>query len=372
MKLHLDAPVLVGPDLLALLADDQGRLRPGNAWLRRLALGTKRDGRGRGGERIAVLILRGLDADAAQHVGVVGRLEGVVLQRERIAGREVAAIALPDDGLAAGLARIHPNAGPCFSFAGVGIQARIFVDPQAFLVARRRGKEVGLGCLEIIIVEGELAGGQRLLDAHRADGRVARVVVGRSEHFGRGEVGQGLEGGIVVGQDEGVFAVFVFEEVKDALFFHEPGDKIKRRFPVLDAELALGVLAFQRELIVRKAQVRKDSLDDVGGRFVLEDTMVFGERKLPQPRRQAGVIDDASQPFLFAHPLADHPVDVPKAALLHRDLHRNVLADDLRGVHFGVGAFQHEGVFEERGERFFPLQIDQREVIAQRRGYVQI
>ena len=62
------------------------------------------------------------------------------------------------------------------------------------------------------------------------------------EHTGRLLVGTWLVFGGGIDHHEGMLAHLMFEEIIDALFFHQAGDKVQIRFPVLDAILPLRVV----------------------------------------------------------------------------------------------------------------------------------
>ena len=90
-------------------------------------------------------------------------------------------------------------------------------------------------------------------------------------------------GTCTVGQHHRVAAIGVFEEVEDALFFHQAADEVEVAFAVLHAVLALaigGAQAFFKDTRVRRAE---DLLQDLGHRHLLEDAHVGRSCQQPQP-----------------------------------------------------------------------------------------
>ena len=75
------------------------------------------------------------------------------------------------------------------------------------------------------------------------------------------------------------------EEVEDAHLLHQARDKVQRGFPVLHAELELGVVAARdRQLIIGEAEGLEDLFDDVGNVQVLEDAAIGAVSEIPEPR----------------------------------------------------------------------------------------
>jgi hypothetical protein len=94
----------------------------------------------------------------------------------------------------------------------------------------------------------------------------------------------------VVGDDQCVLALFVFEEIQQAVLFHQSRHKIEIRFPILDAVVARFEAALQLQLIIGESQVFKDLLDDVRDGFLLKDSTVRGPREEPGPGHHGGPI----------------------------------------------------------------------------------
>src|SRR5215467_9910677 len=81
---------------------------------------------------------------------------------------------------------------------------------------------------------------------------------------------QRLIGTWIIGQDHGVLARIVLKIVKDAFSLHEPADKRKIRFAVLNAIVPGSVILGQRELIIFKPEITKYLLNDIGYGFLLK------------------------------------------------------------------------------------------------------
>ena len=77
--------------------------------------------------------------------------------------------------------------------------------------------------------------------------------------------------------------LFIFEEVKDPLVLHQPGDEVERRLAILHAIVARSVISLETETEVRKPVKREYGLDDLGNRLLLKDPAVGGSRQEPKP-----------------------------------------------------------------------------------------
>ena len=72
----------------------------------------------------------------------------------------------------------------------------------------------------------------------------------------------------------------------DALFFHQPADKIEIGFPVLHTIVALPVGTRQAVLDIAKAQLLEDPLDDIRSFLVLENPAIGSAGQKPEPRSE--------------------------------------------------------------------------------------
>src|SRR5205823_10628675 len=129
----------------------------------------------------------------------------------------------------------------------------------------------GVGGLEIEIVDQVLGRRHFLLVGDFENFIFERIVGGIVFNFGY--VAVRIRVGII-GQDERVLAVFVFEEVEDAFLFHQSRNEVERRLPILNAIVASCVRRRRRVLVVREAKFVEQSGDDIDGTLTLVDAAV--------------------------------------------------------------------------------------------------
>ena len=94
----------------------------------------------------------------------------------------------------------------------------------------------------------------------------------------------------VIGQDQGVDAVLVLEEIENAFFFQQSRNEIEIGFAILHAVLALQEISVELKLVVLEMHLVEDLLDDIRDLLLLEDAAVGGAREEPQPRDHLGVV----------------------------------------------------------------------------------
>ena len=146
-------------------------------------------------------------------------------------------------------------------------------------------RQVRLGLGEVVVDQRRLAGLNALGEHPGSDVFLFGVAL-----LVRGVVGDGRDvlqrfvARVRIHELEHVTAVSVFQVVVDALLFHQAADEVEVCLPVLDAILALGVLAGQVVLEHRDGVVGEHFLDDVGDRLLLKDAAVRGAREEPEPR----------------------------------------------------------------------------------------
>ena len=175
MELHLDAPVLVRPNLLARLPRDNRRLHARDDGPRRHARRAEGRVHGIGLEGVRVALLRGGVRDGAQDVSRVGVAAVVLFEVELVAGGEGADVPLAAQGLLRVLVRLKPDVRARLARVLLEEAARILVDAHVAL-ARGLDLEVGRGRLEVEVVVRELPRHHLLLDAQARDGVVVRVL----------------------------------------------------------------------------------------------------------------------------------------------------------------------------------------------------
>src|SRR5215475_5766170 len=91
-----------------------------------------------------------------------------------------------------------------------------------------------------------------------------------------------MRGGIVC-QNQGVLVLLVFEEIVNALLFHQPRDKVEIAFPILHAIVAGSEIPIQPQLVILELQIGKNLPDNVGDSLVLKDPAVRGAGQKPEP-----------------------------------------------------------------------------------------
>src|SRR6266446_6926029 len=132
----------------------------------------------------------------------------------------------------------------------------------------------------------------------------------------------------IVRQHQRVLSIGVFEEIVDALFFHEARYEIEIRFPILDAVVPLHEIAVQAWREIREAQVLEDRLDDVGRLLVLKDPAVRRPSEEPQPWNHLGPIGSEPAIVCALGEAADVSAPVAVRAVGEHRGQRDCLADD--------------------------------------------
>ena len=156
--------------------------------------------------------------------------------------------------------------------------------------------------------------------------------------------------------------VFVVpEEVEDADFLHQAADEVQRRFPVLHAELELGIIsARHRHLVVGEPESLEDLLDDLRDVEVLKDATVRAVAQIPKPGHQPrAILAQIAADHRRGLPLRNHRVDDAPLAILRADGKLHLVADHLLGGDRQIGR-QHLDVVEKQLGNAFTT--------AQRRG----
>ncbi len=125
------------------------------------------------------------------------------------------------------------------------------------------GQQFRVHLREVKVVDGVLAGLDLLLDDDLLDRFAAALVLAHGREGDLGVAGRVLAGRGAVGQHDGVLAVLVLEEVRDALFLHQPRDEVEVRLAVLHDVLALLVARAQAALGLLHPVVGQDLLDQV-------------------------------------------------------------------------------------------------------------
>ena len=116
-------------------------------------------------------------------------------------------------------------------------------------------------------------------------------MVGDGAEFGlieheRNFVGQRIMRVRIVGDDQGVLAAVVAEEVVQPELFHQAADEIERRLAILNAVLKNGIAGagLTAVLEIGEPGIAKDLCDDLERRLLLEDPAVGVPAQQPDPR----------------------------------------------------------------------------------------
>ncbi|AJY14509.1 hypothetical protein AK34_3165 [Burkholderia dolosa AU0158] len=312
---HLDAAELVGPHLVSRRADDDRRLRAARGRLRRLARHPEHFARRLHDQLVAALVAiaaAGFVRDFGQHqrrfddqVLAIRFLVLMVRQRERLAARETAHVALAECARAGRTTLLHPDAADQVAMLAVGIVARPFeqfaLAPVRIARLMIRRHEQRPRAREIEIVDDHAARPQRLvcrevveiLDVDLAAFRMmANFVIGGTRRAAmRADV---------IAQHETVLPSGMLEEPVNPPFLHQALDEIEIRLAVLDLErprFVARALALHRvfvdvePLVDRIRIIAQHGVDDLDHRLVLKNLVVARQRGEPEPRPQYDPID---------------------------------------------------------------------------------
>ncbi len=222
---------------------------------------------------------------------------GIVGQVEECSGSEPAGVAGALCGLVVHMLLFHAYPSPVVALVAFQVPTRIVVDLEVrtgvLMGMMPPGQQLLPGCRIVEIRVGEGAGLDRAGDGPVVDvvtlppcGRIGGVV-GDFLVTGNGAVGT-----VAVGQDQGMFAVFVLEVVVDAFLFHEPADEVEVGLPVLHAVVP-GAIQFagQEFLEVGVAVLAEDFFEDVRDGFFLKNATVGGAGEKPEPGDEGSTVD---------------------------------------------------------------------------------
>jgi hypothetical protein len=386
VELHLDAAVLVGPDLLAGRADDHRGLRATRA---RLVRGAQRapciaGGLGIEGEALhrafgAVRAFAGLQvllqvvAHAEQQVLLV--LVGLRMagQPQGVSGGELAQVGAAGDAAALAqlffvadariglaVAVLHEAAGPLVVLVVVVVMAGRHL-PQV--------GELGLGLLEVVVVVVVVAGAHLFGDLPRVDalalahaGLLERVI---AHLLAAGQ--RAVRAGDVVGEHEHVLRGLVPEVVVDALEFAQARDEGEVALVVLHAVVPAAVVAAGELLLDGMAVASQHVRQDVGNALALEDAKVAAPRGQPEPRPQPQPVEGMARVFLFEAEARGNAAQVAHAAALGLHRHGGDLAQQGLRLDGVVAAQQIDVERIELAQRLSPHQLAKLQRLAQRR-----
>ena len=227
--------------------------------------------------------------------------------------------------------------------------------------------QVGLGALEIVVVEGINPG----LDLLR-HGPLVDVVFFAPQVLVRREkgyffvAGKRFVGADRIGQHERVLVFLVFEVVVDALLLHEPADEVEIRFTVLDAVSPFTVGAAERFLKIRETLVPEHLLDDIRDGHLLKDAAVGRAGQKPQPGMHGGGVDaEVAQGARQAEP-TDKPVEVPDFVLGQLEANGDILPQEVLELDIRILAEQFEIKLKQAAQRLRGGHaVKQQDIVAQ-------
>ena len=162
VELDFDAPILVGPDFLALLARDDGGLGAVDARFARVQRRPVDRVRGKRLEAVAVAFEGQGMGDMVQHVFFVPTRIGVLRHFELVAGNKAETVSLPLQYPIAPFQPFDPALGDFLAVAGFHEIRRVFVDPLVAGLAGHLHLQIRQRRFEVEIVHRVLAGADLL------------------------------------------------------------------------------------------------------------------------------------------------------------------------------------------------------------------
>ena len=169
-----------------------------------------------------------------------------------------------------------------------------------------------------------------------------------------------LELGDRVGQDEGVAALVVLEEIEDALVLEQALHEVEVALVVLHAVFPRGVALLQPLLELGLGILAEDLLDDLDHAEVLEDAAIVCQPEQPQPGAQHHLV--ARDPLLDLDDpeLAHEPVE-PALGIARLGLDRQRPVDERVRLHVELGTGQADGELEAAADLVEARQMGERQ-----------
>ena len=384
VELDFNAAEFVGVDLLACGAHHDGGLGAldhrlgGGAWLA-IGLFAVQGGEAAG---VDILHLRRQPGGVGVRLQFVGGGHDKVFpvlvlarkfdQLEQAAHGEAAGVGLSLNLLVFRLKFFDARPNVSFAVAGLRVFAGVVKDFHLGAhMASRNGRfhqQVGLGALEIVVIEGINAG----LDLLR-HGPLVDVVLFTAQVLVRREkgyffvAGKRFVGTDRIGQHERVFVFFVFEIVVDALLLHEPAGEVEIGFAVLDAVGPLAISAAERFFEIREAEVPKHLLDDIRNGHILKDPAVGRPGQEPQPGMHSGCVEaEIAQGARQAEP-AHEPVEITGFVLGQLEANGDILPQKILELDVRIFAEQVEVKLKQAAQRLRGGHaVKQEDIVAQR------
>ena len=176
--------------------------------------------------------------------------------------------------------------------------------------------------------------------------------------------GIGAVGADGVGQNEGMLAILVLEEVVNALRLHQAADEIEICLAILNAIFARDVTAGKAELVIVEAVALENLFDNVRGGFGLENAAIGRAGEEPEPRDNRGaILGVAALVAGLDHP-ADEAVEIPFHLLADVQPDGDVVADDLVENNVCILAAEFRLDLEEASQLFLDRDRAHREHVS--------
>ena len=172
------------------------------------------------------------------------------------------------------------------------------------------GQQTGGRGLEVVVGQRVFSAPQFLLEVPGIDDVVLVKATGHQVVSGILLPGAFLMGAGGVSNHHGVLPFFMLEEVEDAVLLHEARDEVEVCFAVLNTVLHRRVAAVERELVVLKASIAENLLDDVVDFLVMENLAVGVPRQHPYPRNYFHLVMGEAGIRATLAKVADHAIEV--------------------------------------------------------------
>ena len=223
--------------------------------------------------------------------------------------------------------------------------------------------------LELVVVQGGLAGGQAALRYPVVEMLLVAPVLAGQRIIGAMAARDRVATGNRVEKDQLVGAVGVLEHVADAVMLHQPAHEGHVALAILHRVFELGIgLAQPRLVETRQAgMLAEDQRDDLGRGLVVEDQAVAALRQHPQPGAQHQPVEEPA--VADAHPLdlGQDTVEIALAIVDRVHHERAMLADRAVEVDVLARTQRLDAIFERLADPFHPVEPHQdQRVLAQR------
>lgn len=170
-------------------------------------------------------------------------------------------------------------------------------------------------------------------------------------------------GRLGVGQDHGVLAVLVFEEIRDPVFFHQAPAEIVVRLAVLDAVVDRIVALGEIFPVVGKIMLAENLGNDLRSGLVLEDAAIGVFRQEPEPGPQREPVDVIGVTVAEPPGVRQQAVEMAGIAVVGDHLDRHVRGDRLVEIQVFLLADDLDADLEIIAQAFVALDGDDGKLI---------